>query len=267
MISSNVESLEPRFASLSLVVLEIDIVVTFAISLITKTYHIRFRGVSTRLGMKIELERSVMDGFVRSYVQFGLQHVRFNQIARMSEVGKSTLQRILPRLVNRGWIEKQRKYSWSDGRIGSRLYNIHFINDSESKGNHFVIKEMKKDLEEKLEENESYRNIVNYGVHPKTKEKMVRKGTIPSLKPGFDKVLAGHLPTEHTFYRLIEYPFYFRRPALENVQEQKSIEWACPKGTKRYWRRSAKNIFKEVGIFRNNSIDSSSKKQMKSMKN
>jgi len=62
-----------------------------------------------RLGMKSELEARVMSCVCLAKWENGVE-LRFTDIAKITKIPKSTLQRVLPRLEKRGWIRKAEKW-------------------------------------------------------------------------------------------------------------------------------------------------------------
>jgi len=64
------------------------------------------RYLNTHLGMNVELEKRVMDSMYLAHQIHQQQYFFFSEISELSEVKKSSLQRVLPRLVKRGWIKE-----------------------------------------------------------------------------------------------------------------------------------------------------------------
>lgn len=70
---------------------------------------IRNRYTSTHLGVKLDLERQVMECMYlhhRIHSDYR-KYFFFNEIQEMSTVKKSSLERILPRLIKRKWIKRE----------------------------------------------------------------------------------------------------------------------------------------------------------------
>jgi len=62
-----------------------------------------------RLGMKSWLEVHTMLGICLAKWERGAD-LRFIDIAKITKIPKSTLQRVLPRLEKKGWIKKTEKW-------------------------------------------------------------------------------------------------------------------------------------------------------------
>lgn len=130
-----------------------------------------------RLGMNLELERLVMDTMYLAHHIYQKNHLFFNEISELSGVKKSSLQRVLPRLVSRGWI-KNEKVSLLPGNTWVR----------------FILK---------------------------------------------------HKTTKRMGYKVVEYPFLQRKSAGGHVPADYNViapEWNYPNGTKRFWKKSAKEM-------------------------
>jgi len=198
--------------------------------------------------MNNDLERLVMDSIVRLHMLDRFQYLRFNQIAKKSGVKKSSLQRILPRLVNRGWIKKEKSYSWSGLKREGRIYHMYFPNGIEKsrvkEKDGFYIHEISNDLQKELQNLRSYKDIA----HPYTRKKILRKGRLSGRSQSVKKVLSRHIPKEYIFYRLAEYPFFIPRTRLyvNSEPNPNDFEWKHPKGKKHFWKKCAKEIMDEI---------------------
>jgi len=127
--------------------------------------------------MNIELEKKVIDAMYHKRHTTGIQYFFFNEISKISNVKKSSLQRVLGRLVKRDWIRKV----------------------------DVIV------LTNKIK-------VSNF------KEKKDRR-----------KIC----------YKLIGYPYIGGLGGLIKDQNNKAVlEWSIPNGTKRFWRKAAKEILK-----------------------
>lgn len=60
------------------------------------------------------LEKRLIFSMYMEHLKQQREWFRFNEIAALSGIRKSSLQRILPRMIKRGWIERQKSWSFSD---------------------------------------------------------------------------------------------------------------------------------------------------------
>ena len=59
------------------------------------------------------LEKRLISSMYMEHLEQQREWFRFNEIAALSGIKKSSLQRVLPRLIKRGWIECQKSWSFS----------------------------------------------------------------------------------------------------------------------------------------------------------
>lgn len=202
-----------------------------------------------RLGMEIELERSVMESIFQSHIIHRKFFFRFNEIAYLSGVNTRSLQRILPRLVNREWLGSIIAGSFSGGKPeGGIGYLLGF--DDAKKENYRetrmkvgfpkeIIEEFKKELRKLAKEK------LDTIPSSQEKERTLRKGRISGRTKLWKKIISKNVGKDYTFYWLIEYPFLYRiRGGLvpTNYDEKKVPEWKVPQGKKRFWKSSAKDM-------------------------
>jgi len=134
--------------------------------------------------MNIELEKNVINAMYQKRHTTKKQYFFFNEISKMSNVKKSSLQRVLARLVKRDWIRKT----------------------------HVRI------LRDKIK-------ISNF------KEKKDRR-----------KIC----------YTLIGYPYIGGLGGLIKSQDYNDVlNWSIPSGTKRFWKKAAKEILEFRKIHKN----------------
>lgn len=218
--------------------------------------------------MNIELERQVMDSLILA----GLIHVRlyfrFNEIAALSFVKKSTLQRVLARLVKRVWIKKIVTHSYSAlkpiGKVGYlRNFREPYYKSipKEAQGlilfpeepvNKFIeelpkLKRKKRfmtiDSNQIQIEEESFANHLDNIEHPNKRDKVFRNGSFKGRTKLWRKCIKSEMPPQFTFYKLIEYPYWHRIRGgymKAEVNEKLVPEWNVDDGTEEYWRDAAK---------------------------
>ena len=199
--------------------------------------------------MKIELDRQVMDTMsLWSFIHARL-YFRFNEIANLSNVKKPSLQRILPRLAKRGWIEKTTGLSRSGLKPEGRIF--HLLSYDETKKETYKELKMKdhfpSDLSEEfkteLKKLAEKRNInIPY---PQEREKILRRGRIKGRAELWRKITTKEAK-KFTFYRIKEYPYVYRILGghLRKKEKIKIPKWNVPEGTKRFWKDSAKEFRK-----------------------
>jgi len=189
-----------------------------------------------RLHMQKDYEAGVMATLYALSKIAGIEKVRFNQIASITGIKKGTLQRILPRLEKRCWIEKKEDWMWSDNTIGDRIYHYDVKNK--------ITKEVLDDymIETSKEADAPWfdhipRRSSRTGLSMKVK-RMLLKSTLKK-----------HTPKKYTFYKLIMFPFMFAfKPKELTTKEFERISknWNIPKGTKRFWKQVARTTRKMV---------------------
>lgn len=170
--------------------------------------------------MKKDYEAQVMGAFYGLNKIFGIEQIRFNLLAEFSGIKKGTLQRILPRLEKRYWIE--RKDGWFSPS-GILTYDV----------KNKIILEPLLEFKKALESKNDYRpaRSSRSGLSMKTK-KILLKSTLKK-----------YTPKKYSFYKLIMFPFIFAiKP--DSLTEKKFIKisknWNVPNGTKRFWKQVAK---------------------------
>ena len=141
---------------------------------------------STRLRMKIGLEKRVMNTMYLQQKIHRKSYFFFNEVHEYTEIPKSSLQRILPRLVKRRWIRK---------------FNVPILD--------------KKDWIKNL-----------------TRRKKI----------------------ERPAYKVIEYPYLEWGGFIKN-DNNKMPPLNVPEGTKRFWKRSSKEVRKLQNEFPAKRID------------
>ncbi len=201
-----------------------------------------------RLGVNVILERQVMDTMFLGFFISDRQYFRFNEIANLSNVKKPSLQRILPRLVKRGWIEKTTKPSYSGLKPEGRVF--HLLSYDEAKKQTYRELKMKvlfpSDLAEEfkteLKKLEKKRNIK---IPYQEREKILRRGRIKGRTELWKKI-AAKKAKKFSFYRIKEYPYLDRilGGRLKSKEKIKIPKWNVPEGTKRFWKDSAKEFRK-----------------------
>jgi hypothetical protein len=79
--------------------------------------------------MNRDLEKRLILSMYMEHLKQQREWFRFNEIAGLSDINKSSLQGILPRLIERGWIE--RKKSWSFSPMGPEGAVRHLMGSDE----------------------------------------------------------------------------------------------------------------------------------------
>lgn len=198
--------------------------------------------------MKKELEREVMNTLYREKILSHRRYLRFYEIAKESDIPKSSLQRILPRLIKRGWIEKKNAGSWSGKEPEGRMYHLEVLRkniDSPEK-QRFHVREITKEYMEGLEKLPDFVDKT-HGLHPNYKIKILRKGRLKDRVASLEKILTNHTPKNYDFYRIVEYPFLFKvTVTIGSDPKKEAYEYTFEKGRKRFWKNAANEVAKEV---------------------
>lgn len=206
-----------------------------------------------RLGMKIELERDVMNAIYKQRVIQRRRYLRMSEIAKASGVSKASLQRILPRLVKRGWIKKEVAESWSGKEPEERKYHLEYLGGMTMdtiRHRRFHIREISKEYREGIENLPDFLNKTER-MHPKERMKILRKGKVRGRVPSLQKTIKNHIAKEYTFYKIVQYPFIFRMSTHSSPKpEKENSGWTYVGGTKRFWKKSGKELWKELKLIK-----------------
>ena len=199
--------------------------------------------------MKIELERDVMNAIYKQKVLQRRRYLRISEIARASGVSKASLQRILPRLVRRGWIKKEISGSWSGKEPEGRKYHLEYLGGmimDTIRHRRFHIREISNEYREEIENLPDFLNKTDR-IHPKERMKILRKGKLRGRASSLQNTLKNHIPKEYTFYKIVQYPFIFRISTHSSSEPRKEKSgWIYMEGTKRFWKKSGKDLWKEL---------------------
>lgn len=187
------------------------------------------------LGMKTELERQVIDAMYLAQ-SGGRSLLRFNHIASLSGVKKPTLQRILLRLVKRGWIRKREEWIWRDGTRAGGVFHLIDLKHPISGKETLFPKEIVDDYERRMKDLEAERNNTGRAFDAK----FHRNGE-------WNRKLGYYTPKCITGYSLVTYPF-LSTVGLINKPLNFDKQWGTPVGTRRYWKRAAREMIKVVKI-------------------
>lgn len=212
--------------------------------------------------MNIDLEHQVMDTFMLSRLILRRLELRFNEISELSQVKKSTLQRILPRLVARKWIQKIEQFE-SRGSIGQMIWvrgknkekvlewvllPKESVDYFESEYPNLVRSRPSLDDDVRVGD-ESLTDVIKI-MHPRKQSRILRekslrfKGRNKLLKDSYEKFFSHK---QYISYKLIEYPYFYRmRGGFMKSDENDLVAkpWNVPVGTKRFWKAAAEDIKK-----------------------
>jgi len=222
--------------------------------------------------MNIELERDVMDAIYLTRIIYCKMWFRFNEIANLSGVKKSTLQRILKRLENIGWLKAVIAPSYSglgpEGKVGY-LMSTEEANDPslpyEFNGSVLFPREIKEKFVELLPELSRKKiKLINFGSNEyqeyietfqdylvqefrnvKQREKAFKNLRFKGRTQLLRKCIKSELANEYKFYRLVEYPYVYRIRGGHMKSESKENfipNWNTKKGTKHFWKNAAKDM-------------------------
>ena len=207
--------------------------------------------------MKDEHERKIMFVLIQTDLNSNLVY-RFKEISRITGIPESSLQRILPRLEKRGWIEKNE----SNKIIGyvpvERINDAHFCSYKNRKGEKINVvlsykSEQKFDDElQKLIRKESHfdmngRLISKSESYSKVFEK--RKKGVKNGKMGHSfqgrtkllrKYLKNELPKQITYYKIKKYPYLIIKN--NKLKIDLKSDFNVPYRKKRFWKQNAKKI-------------------------
>jgi len=154
-----------------------------------------------RLRMKSDLEVQVMLGVCLAKWENGVD-LRFTDIAKITKIPKGTLQRVLPRLAKRGWIEKTEKW------INIPRTILHY--DVKNKN----ILEIDYQVQREIDNSKSS----DSETIPYERRRRISK-----------EVKSGFIPKKITVFRFQEFPYLI---------DGKNM----PLGTKRMWKTAAKMV-------------------------
>ncbi len=217
--------------------------------------------------MKVEHERKIMDFLIQSTLESNFVcHVR--AISTFTDISRSSLQRILPRLEKRGWIEKNESmkiigyipvervddayFSSYKNKDGKKI-NIVLSYKSEQKYNSELEKLVRKQIYVDFEGRISLKNEIYSEVFEKTdkRKKNAMKRKMGFRFPGRSKLLRRYLknelPKQITYYKIIKYPYLI---FINNkLRLDLKSNFSVPYGKKRFWKQSAKKIKQKYGLY------------------
>ncbi|WP_337862596.1 helix-turn-helix domain-containing protein [Nitrososphaera sp.] len=209
--------------------------------------------------MNHELEKCVMVALYLARELRNREWLRFGEISELSGVPKSTLQRILPRLEERGWI--QRKDSASFDPNGPAMAVFHFG------GRHHIVKEISEEYAKQLPalkrvlKNQGPAHYIDgnpklFDDKEQTFEEFLSQSAKNLDKPFhgktalMDKVTNQFTAKPYVFYQLVYFPFiddsifqYGRRILMSMERDDQNV----PVGKKRFWRNAAAELLSMVG--------------------
>ncbi|MCH7648223.1 MAG: MarR family transcriptional regulator [Thaumarchaeota archaeon] len=209
--------------------------------------------------MKIQLEKQVMDTLFLAHELHGRSNLRIYEISKFANIKQNNLTRILSRLIKRGWIEKTKNYSLSGREPEGVILHLMGTDDVKTKSLpkevrgrigfpiEFVEK-FKKDLDTTKHKNDYFYTYSRR----QERESIIRKGRIPGRAALWKRILTEGIMKEYTFYRLSEYPFLIHKvksyPKNTEPKRRRTPKWNIPNGTKRFWKKSAKELMKELRL-------------------
>ena len=210
------------------------------------------RGDSMRLSMKTVLEKQVMVSLFLARHFKKREWFRFNEVAKISGVKKPTLQRILPRLEARGWIQSWTGESFDPNEPAAgavfhldhkSFVPIEVLNEYQSRVQKLKrkVRLLAKDdsLTYPKQEERYAEALERYG--KRKKKDMPFRGKAEAWRRAFVSVQ----PRQYTFYSIIMFP-YIREllyPLGVKILLPYGIDsGSVPPGTKRLWYNSAKEI-------------------------
>lgn len=167
---------------------------------------------------RLKHERDVLQGmYLASFVErkpfeIGNKSLRFNEIAYLSNVKKSTLQDVLARLVKRRWI---------------RVYRATYVNPNESITGYAAIPYKEKIVGTRIIKD----RIFIPEIYEKIKPHLAGHG--PKGQRTIFKKIIKKESEYHVFYRIEKFPFIFSSFFGGN-------ESTVPEGTIRFWKNVAK---------------------------
>ena len=174
--------------------------------------------ISMRLGMNRQLETQVMI-IICLAKWISDSDLRFTDIAQITQIPKPTLQRIMPRLVQRGWIKKdpERWINIPPNTMGSPL-----IYQSKRTVRGYTGK--KRILQLDYIAREEFRRAEN---------RLHRKLSSQERKRIALEVKAAYTPKKITVFKFLDFPY------LTGVRNM-------PPGTKRLWKSARKVVIDYV---------------------
>ena len=212
-----------------------------------------------RLSMKLKLEQQVMDAMYLARILYSRLFLRFNEISIISGVNKASLQRILPRLVKRGWINVRVGPSYSEiepmGMVG-KLILVPYKNGivpvpheswkefHETKArlqfekNSTPLQEDPNDWIE-IHKDEGSDSKSNNSIHSSLRwrgRNELWKDILRKQEP----------KREYSFYELIEYPYLLDKKRGGHLKSDENDiiapSYNIPNGTKRFWKKASKEL-------------------------
>ena len=223
--------------------------------------------------MKIEHERAVLEAMYLAKLVSGELYLRKNEISILTGIIKSSLQRILPRLIKRGWVEEKSVLSYSKwtprGKVG-QLEWVWLIDSKRNKRKALLPKEILDEYQEKLlkltrtktersidwtkiTKAESYLDVVKQ-MNQRKQYRVLRQNSLPfrGRRKLWKNLLDKETPKqEYTFYKLLVFPYIFDRRIgghMKSNQNDKVFpRWNdVPKKYENYWREAAQELKKII---------------------
>lgn len=214
-----------------------------------KHYTYRFDNVfSTHSRMDPILERQVMVSLYLAHHFYKRQWFRFNEVAKLTGVRKSSLQRILPRLESRHWIQSWRGESFDDNEPAMAIFHLQprsFLPVEIVNEYNFRIQNLKRHVQ--------YQTFPDLMFHKQEqtyaeaiKEKNQRKNMpFKGKARSWHLAVASTMPRRYTFYQVIMFPFIHKvifPYGKKILVHYGAIYSTVPEGTKRMWYNAAKEV-------------------------
>lgn len=181
--------------------------------------------------MKPELEKQVMIALYKVDIQHEGKWLRLRDIAKVSGIPMPNLQRVIPRLVGRGWIRKETRTDPDFPGV------FHLGNYGILDGRLVLIKEVAERFNSTVNTMVDAHQIDGIEGRRYTQERL--------LEAAFRSIT----PRSHVYYQLTTFPYiddsifqYGRRVLMPLESEDRGV----PEGKKRFWRNAAKELLAAI---------------------
>lgn len=216
--------------------------------------------------MKIEHEKVVLEAMYLAKFVSGEMFLRRYEISILTGIRNSSLQRLFPRLVRKGWIEQKSVLSYSKwspkGKVG-QLEWVWLIDSKRNKRKVLLPKEILDKFQEKIlqlkrtlpishrkdrnvPKTESYLDVVKQ-MDQRKQYRILRQNSLPfrGKQKLWRTLLEKETPKqEYTFYRLLVFPYILDRRIGGHVKADENDKvlpkWDdVPKKYENYWREAS----------------------------